>query len=147
MFEEYKRHFFPIKCVTRKFHIHGRAKQLQRNEQKRMLRVQSCCCFLLLLLLIRLLFFFCSSRCRRYLALLDFIFFIWVNHKYTRSNQGQINAFQHWSWEFKLNILSLEDERNKTTEMNYSFLNRSQCGFCFLLYIAQPWLNLYISTV
>ena len=31
--------------------------------------------------------------------------------------------------------------------MNYSSLNRSQCGFCFLLYIAQPWLNLYVSII
>ena len=62
-----------------------------------------------------------------------------------RSNQGLINAFEHWSWELKLvrgvslKILGSEAKGNKTKEMNYSSLNRSQCIFFFLLHIAYPW--------
>ena len=52
-----------------------------------------------------------------------------------RSNQGLLNAFEHWLWELKLvrgvslKILGSEAKGNKTKEMNYSSLNWSQCIF------------------
>ena len=54
-----------------------------------------------------------------------------------RSNQGLINAFEHWSRELRLvqdaslKILGSEAEENKSKEINYSSLNRSQCIFFF----------------
>ena len=56
-----------------------------------------------------------------------------------RSNQGLINAFEHWSWELRLvqgvslKILGSEAKENKTKEINnyYSSVNRSQCVFFF----------------
>ena len=61
-----------------------------------------------------------------------------------RSNQGLINAFEHWSRELRLvqgaslKILGSEAEENKSKEINYSSLNRSQCIFFFWLHNAQP---------
>ena len=57
-----------------------------------------------------------------------------------RSNQGLLNAFEHWLWELKLvrgvslKILGSEAKGNKTKEMNYSSLNWSQCIFFLTSY-------------
>ena len=57
-----------------------------------------------------------------------------------RSNQGLINAFEHWSRELRLvqgvslKILGSEAEENKSKEINYSSLNRSQCVFFLASY-------------
>ena len=59
-----------------------------------------------------------------------------------RSNQGLLNAFEHWSWELRLlqdvslKILGSEAKENKRKEINYSSLNRSQCGFFFFGFIS-----------
>ena len=61
----------------------------------------------------------------------------------TRSNQGLINAFEHWSWELRLvqgvslKILSSEAKGNNKKRHEIFFpQNRSQCVlfffFCFI---------------
>ena len=64
--------FFSIKCVTRKFQV----VVVQNNGKEMYKETKKCaaCAKFFFLLLIRDYWFFCSSRCRRRLALLDFIF-------------------------------------------------------------------------